>query len=178
MKTTLFFFLFALCGWASAQSTHTVDIPKGVKYHYCDEAIIDSAKALITSELGESPQYVLMDRIMFIGPVLWTRFQKVKTLKKIEGGNVTNLVDGKQLPGKLTQRVDDSKLVWDALRADIGTEKFTLRYASAKELRYYWSVISFEIYEPLLIVETSKHNYILNIAPKDMKLIWLDEAPR
>jgi hypothetical protein len=45
-------------------------------------------------------------------------------------------------------------------------------------LQYYWAVISFDIDEPLLIVETSEHKYILNILKKDLKLMWLDEVPK
>jgi hypothetical protein len=41
----------------------------------------------------------------------------------------------------------------------------------------YWSVISFDIEEPLVIIETTQERYILNINPKTMKLIWLDQAP-
>lgn len=178
MKTTLLLMLLAIASFATAQQTHAIEVPKGVTYNYCDDATLEKSKELITKELTETPTYEMCGRITFVGPVLWTRFQKVKSLSKISGGNVTNLVDGKQLPGKMTQRLDDSKLVWDALREEIGKDKFELRLANQKELAYYWSVISFDIDEPLLIVETKAHNYILNLSPKDLKLVWLDEAPR
>ncbi|KLT70319.1 hypothetical protein AB674_08025 [Flavobacterium sp. ABG] len=38
--------------------------------------------------------------------------------------------------------------------------------------------MSFDIDEPLLIIETKEHNYILNILKKKLKLLWLDEAPK
>jgi hypothetical protein len=178
MKTTLLLIFLTIASFGMAQQTHTVEVPKGVTYNYCDDATLEKAQELITKELTETPTYAMCGMITFVGPVLWTRFKKVKSLSKIEGGNVTNLVDNQQLPGKMTQRVDDSKLVWDALRADIGNNKFELRLANQQELNYYWSVISFDIEEPLIIVETKAHNYILNLAPTNLKLTWLDEAPR
>ena len=85
--------------------------------------------------------------------------------------------DKKKPSGKLTQNKEDFKLVWDHLREEINKGSFKLRKATPTELSYYWSVISFDIDEPLIIIETPEHNYLLNISPKDLKLVWLDEAP-
>jgi hypothetical protein len=154
-----------------------VDIPKGVVYKYCDSSTYEKALKIVTKELTGEPSYELNGPIVFIGPVIWTRYQKIKSLKKIEGGNVTFMVDDKQLAGKMTQSVADSKIVLDELRKEIKGKEFKLRKATYKELQYYWSVISFDIEEPLIIVETAEHRYILNILPKDFKLLWLDEVP-
>lgn len=178
MKFPSLLLFILLCGTAGAQLRHHVDVPQGVVYHYCDDRILDSAKVLITQELGSRPTYVLSGRILFLGPVLWTRFSKVRSLRNIQGGNVSNLVDGKVLAGKMTQSVEDSRLCWDALRAEIGKQRFELRLPTPQELRYYWSVISFEIEEPLIILSTKAHNYILNLSNEDYTLLWLDEAPR
>ncbi len=177
LKNTLLL-LALITSTAFAQQTHTVQVPQGVTYNYCDDATLEKAKVLIRQELTETPTYAMNSFITFIGPVLWKRFQKIGTLSKIEGGNMTLLVDKEKLQGKMTQSEEDSKLVWDALRKEIGKDKFELRTANPKELAYYWSVISFDIDEPLIIVETKAHNYILNLTPKDLKLVWLDEAPR
>lgn len=175
----IFVFLLIMASFSGfAQKSYPIEIPKGVVYKYCDSATYEKAKVILMQELTKQPTYELNGSIMFIGPVLWARFQKVKELKKIEGGNVTLLIDGTKIPAKMTQSVDDSKKVWDALRNEIGTQEFKLRKATYQELQYYWSVISFDIEEPLIVVETKEHNYILNLSPKDMKIIWLDEAPK
>ncbi|WP_157446960.1 hypothetical protein [Cytophaga aurantiaca] len=161
-----------------AQKSSPIDIPKGVAYKYCDSVTYEKAKVLVMQELTKQPTYELTGKVMFVGPVLWARFQKVKELKKIEGGNVTILIDGGKVGAKMTQSVVDSKKVWDALRKEIGAQEFKLRKATYEELQYYWAVISFDIEEPLIVVETKDHNYILNLSPKDMKIIWLDEAPK
>jgi hypothetical protein len=157
------------------QRIEKIEIPKGIVYNYCDS--FEDAKRQIELNLSASGEYSLISDIMFVGPVLWTRFQKIKALRNIEGGNTTLLVDDKKLTAKLTQDILDSKRVWDEFRKEINGAKFKLRKANPKELQYYWSVISFDIDEPLLVMETDQMRYILNISPKTMKLLWLDQAP-
>jgi hypothetical protein len=77
----------------------------------------------------------------------------------------------------MSQNVNDSKIMWDEFKKEVSKD-YTIRKANEDELKYYWSVISFDIDEPLLIIETKEHNYILNLLRKDLKLMWLDEAPR
>jgi hypothetical protein len=154
-----------------------IEIPRGVVYHYCDSATFENAKAIVMKDLTNADSYEICDNVLFIGPVLWARFEKIKSLKKIEGGNVTLLVDDKQKSGKMTQDVKDTKEVLNCLRKEVTGNDIKLRKATKSELLYYWSVISFDIDEPLIILETKEHRYILNLAPKTMKLVWLDEAP-
>jgi hypothetical protein len=175
----LFLIAFITISYSLSAQQEKVDIPKGVVYKYADSATNEKAKALIREELSASPSYSLNTGILFIGPVLWARYGKITDLANIKGGDMTILGYKKETSsGKMTQNNDDFKLVWDQLRKEITAADFTLRKATAAELKYYWSVISFDIDEPLIIIETKEHNYILDLSAKDMKLVWLDEAPR
>ncbi|MEY5047730.1 MAG: hypothetical protein RLZZ175_1089 [Bacteroidota bacterium] len=178
MKNILILILLTLSIQVFAQQNNKVDLPKGVIYKYCDSITFQNAKKIIIDELDKNPNYILSDDITFVGPILWSRFKKSKELKSIEGGDVTLLVDNTKLSGKMTQNLKDSKKIWDELRNEINGKDFILRKATFYELQYYWSVISFDIEEPLIIIETKKHNYILNISPKNFKLFWIDEAPK
>lgn len=163
--------------WNNLLLAQRIEVPNGIAYNYCDSLIVEKAKHQIESDLSPSGKYSLLSDIMFVGPVLWSRFKDMDALKNIKGGNTTLMVDNKKLSAKLTQHTDDSKKVWDEFRKEIKGKKFVLRKANPKELQYYWSVISFDIDEPLIILETDQKRYILNISPKTMKLLWLDEAP-
>jgi hypothetical protein len=77
----------------------------------------------------------------------------------------------------MSQDLNDSKIIWDEFRNEV-SQNYLIRKANEEELKYYWSVISFDIDEPLLIIETKEHNYILNILKNNLKLMWLDEAPK
>jgi hypothetical protein len=161
-----------------AQSEEKITIPKGIVYKYCDKKIVDKAKLLITENLSDSTKYDLCDKLLIVGPVLWNRFKNIELLNKIENGNTTFNVDKKQYEGKMTQDVADTKKVWNELRKEVKGQKFVIRKLNERELQYYWAVISFDIDEPLLVVETSEHKYILNILKDSLKLMWLDEVPK
>jgi hypothetical protein len=174
----IFSFVFSLAFFLSyGQTEEKISIPKGIVYKYCDKNLVDKAKRLITDNINDSTQYSLSDKLLIVGPVLWSRFKKIDKLANIKGGNTTFLHDDK-LTGKLTQDISDTKQVWTELRKEINGQSYIIRKLNEVELEYYWSVISFDIDEPLLIVETKEHKYILNILKDSMKLMWLDEAPQ
>lgn len=159
------------------QTNETLTIPKGVVYKYADPALVEKAKSLV-KEAIETNQYPLSQEILIVGPTLWQRFDKIKALHAIEGGHTTFLVDNKELKGKMTQNLKDSQHVWDELRKEVKGNSYNIRKLTPDELRYYWSVISFDIEEPIFIVECNSHTYILNLVKTDLKLMWLDEVPQ
>jgi hypothetical protein len=177
MKYTLTFLLSTLLIICYGQEIEKIKIPKGITYNYCDAKTIEKAKKIISENISDSTKFTLTQSMLIVGPNLWSRFKEIKKLNEIEGGNTTFHVDNLELKGKMTQDPKDAMKVWDEFRKEVKGE-YKIRKANEEELNYYWSVISFDIDEPLLIVETNEHNYILNILKKDLKLMWLDEAPK
>ncbi len=177
MKHILLLFLIGFSVPSFAQK-EKIEIPARVAYKYCKPKLYLRAKELVHAELTEKPNYSLCDRLMFVGPVLWTRIGKLDALSKIEGGNVSLHVDQNVLKAKLTQSIEDSKKIWNQIRTEVEGKNIKLRKATVAELEYFWSVISYDIEEPLIIAETLEHTYILDLLPKTLKLIWLDEVPR
>jgi len=173
-NTLLLLFYITFC---SAQKDETIKIPKGIVYNYCDSKVVEKAKKLISKNLSDNNDYKILQANLIIGPELWKRFKDNERIKKIEKGKVQFHVDDLIIDGKMSQNINDSKIIWDEFKKEVSKD-FTIRKANEEELKYYWSVISFDIDEPLLIIETKEHNYILNLLKKDLKLMWLDEAPR
>lgn len=155
-----------------------IEVPARITYKYCKPKTYLKAKELVLKEMGEDAHFELCDRFMFIGPVLWQRFFKIDALSKIEGGSVDLHVNEDVLKAKLCQSLTDSKKVWNQIRSEVENKEIKLRKAKPSELEYYWSVISYDIQEPLIIAETIGHAYILDLSPKTLKLMWLDEVPR
>lgn len=160
-----------------AQQKETIKIPAGIVYNYCEPEIVEKAKRMINEDLLNKDSYQLCQKFLIIGPQLWKRFSSIDSVNQIEGGKVKVVFDGNELDAKMSQDEEDSKKIWAAFRDEIQGKKYTIRKLNEKELRYYWAVISFDIDEPLLVVETSEHRYILNILKDDLKVMWLDEAP-
>lgn len=177
MKNLLLLFCLFIGISASAQKKETIKIPKGVVYNYADPKIVEEAKRLITQSLADSTDYKLCGTLLFVGPELWKRYKNIDSLKEIKGGNTILICDGEKLEAKTTQTAEDTKKVWDELRNEINGQQYMIRKLNEKELKYYWSIISWDIDEPLFVVETSSHKYIMNLSNKSYELIWLDEAP-
>lgn len=169
---------FVLVNFLSrAQQTETITIPKGIVYNYCNPKVIEKAKKLITNNLSNTNDYKIVQDNLIIGPELWKRFKDKEKIQNIKQGKVEFHVDNLVLDGKMSNDINDSKIIWDEFKNEVAQD-YTIRKANEEELKYYWSVISFDIDEPLLIIETKEHNYILNLLKKDLKLLWLDEAPK
>ncbi len=177
MKKIFLLLFLLLISKTQAQKSDVITIPKGIVYNYADTKTIEKAKKLITDNLSNNSDYKLLQDNLIIGPVLWKRFKDNQKIQKIEGRNVQFHADNEVLEGKLSQDLNESKVIWDEFKTEVAND-FIIRKANPQELIYYWSVISFDIDEPLLIVETKEHNYILNLLKKNLKLMWLDEAPK
>ena len=177
MKINLFTSLLFVINICFAQKSETINIPKGVVYNYCQQKTIEKAKKLITENLSGNNDYKLLTSQIIIGPELWKRFKDNENLKILENGNVDFHVDNIVLKGKRSQTLPNSKIIWDEFKKDV-SKNFKIRKANENELKYYWSIISFDIEEPLLIVESNEDNYILNLSEKDLKLTWLELMPK
>lgn len=177
MKKNLLTLLLLTCFLSHAQKTETITIPKGVVYNYSSPKVVEKAKKLISDNLSDNNDYKIVQNNLIIGPELWKRFKDKEKIQNIKQGKVQFHVDNLILDGKMSQDINDSKIIWDEFKNEV-SQHYKIRKANEDELKYYWSVISFDIDEPLLIVETEEHNYILNLLKKDLKLLWLDEAPK
>lgn len=177
MKLVYTFLFSLLISNCFSQKKETITIPNGVVYNYCSPKKVEEAKNLISQNLSANNNYEILQETLIIGPVLWKRLKDNESIKKIEKGKVQFHVDDLILDGKMSQDINDAKIIWDEFKKEVSGD-YVIRKANEYELKYYWSVISFDIDEPLLIVETKEHNYILNLIKKDLKLMWLDEAPK
>lgn len=176
MKLSKLIFLFSFISFSFAQKVEKISVPKGIVYKYCDVKTLEKAKKLVAQNLSETNNYDLLQSNLIIGPLLWKSLKENDKIKKIEKGKVEFHVDDLILEGKMSQDLNDSKIIWNEFKKEISKD-YIIRKANELELQYYWSVISFDIDEPLLIIETKNHNYILNILKNNIKLMWLDEAP-
>lgn len=175
MKTKLI--LLVLLFVFNLSFSQKIDVPKNIVYNYCDVETIDKTKELIKECLSDSTNYSIIQDNLVIGIVLWNHFKEIETIQKIEKKKMVFHLDGSEYEGAMSQQIKGSKIVWDELRKEI-TSDYTIRKANTNELNYYWSVISFDIDEPLLVLETETHTYILDFLKNDSKLFWIDEYPK
>jgi hypothetical protein len=162
---------------SAAQTIDSVDIPKGVVYKYVNPALVEKAKTIIRQELSDSVTYKLNGGIVFVGPVLWSRYKKMPQMGAITGGDMTIKFNQQDLSAKVTQTDEGFRIIWDQVRKEVVIDQLRLRKATRRELAYYWSVISFDIEEPLIIAESGSHRFLMNLGAEKLNLTWLDEIP-
>ncbi|KAA2224677.1 hypothetical protein [Chryseobacterium sediminis] len=175
MKIKIFLLLLLIINTVKAQGTEKIAIPNRVVYNYADDKINEKAKKLLTEGLTNTTNYNLLGDNLIIGPTLWKRFKNLESLKSIPDSVIFH-IDDMEIEGKMSKTLKDSKKIWEEVKKEV-SGKYQIRKANEDELKYYWSTISFDIEEPLFILQTENHLYILNFLKKSMKLFWLDEFP-
>lgn len=172
----LFAFAFTLNGFSQKEE---IRVPRGVVYKYCKPKKYQKIKDLLLKELVMvDPTYSMVKESFFMGPVLWDRLSKVDSLKETKAIKVDLYVDNSLLEGRFYNDHSQAKVIWNHIRSEFNGTPMRLRKATPEELVYYWTVINFDIEEPLIIGETPSHKYIFDIDLKKKSLLWLDEMPQ
>ncbi|WP_213277101.1 hypothetical protein [Chryseobacterium indologenes] len=175
MKIKILLFLLFIINAVKAQITEKITIPNGIVYHYVDDKTNEKVKKSFTESLTHTTNYDILGNNLIIGPTLWKRFKNIENLKNIPD-SLTFHIDDVEIEGKMAKKLDDSKKIWNEFKKEI-SGNYQIRKANEDELKYYWSTISFDIEEPLFILQTEKQRYILNFLKKNQTLFWLDEFP-
>ncbi len=179
--------ILTLCICTSYANAQKIEIPAGVTYKYADDKTNQKAKTLLDKELSGKCSYDLFNGgSLIIGPRLWQRLSQTDSIRDIEAGHTSFHVpilddNGKPkseqvLDGKLIQTKADFRKLWNHLRAEFSGSKLTYRKLTPAELKYYWAIISFDIEEPILIIEGGNYKLLVNFTKDNMKVMWLDEV--
>lgn len=174
MKLKFTLLLILSINFAFSQTKEKVTIPNGVVYNYASEKSNENTRKLLNDNLLNN-DYSLLQNNLMIGPTLWKRFKNIETLKSIPDSVIFH-IDDKEIEGKISKNLEDSKKIWNVFTNEI-LKDFKIRKANEYELKYYWATISFDINEPLFVIESENHKYILNFIEDSSKLFWIDEIP-
>lgn len=178
MKQLAPLFLSLIISSAVFAQKELVRIPEGVVYNYCKPKKFEKAKDLVLSELVlNKPSYQLVSESFFVGPVLWNRVSQVDSIQATKSTKVNLHIDEAMLEARFFQSQEQAMVLWNHIRHEFNGIPMRLRKANYQEINYYWTVISYDIDEPLIIAETPSRQYILDINLKTMSLKWLDEMP-
>lgn len=159
-------------------------VPKGVVYNRASAEENALARANLLRELTPANAgYSLFAGVVFIGPKLWSDLGRNAKAGAIRNGNVTIRVpvlnNGKpvryeEMTAKVLQTPADFRTVWDLLIKDIRIDSVKIRKPRPEEISYYWSIISFDIKEPVFVIETGKHNILVDMGGKTNQVFWIE----
>lgn len=148
-----------------------------IVYNKTTDSINNYTYDLIKSELINSTGQIF-DKLVYCGPNLWERYSKIEKTSIIEKGDIQFQIPVNEeiilKSGKLIQDINDFKILWSQLVNDFAYTKVYIRKLTANELRYYWSIIFFDIDEPIYVIENDKHKIIIDF-DNNGKIIFLEE---
>ena len=178
MKLTLVLCLSFFSLQSYSQKKEKIDVPSRVAYKYCSAKKVLQAKDLLLSELVKNdPTYSLVDEAFIVGPVLWERLEEIEEFGDISGTRIKYHIDNAIMYGKQISDIDDATVLWDYIRSEFNGVPMRIRKLSYDELNFFWTVIDYDIVEPILLAELPEHKYIFDIDKKSLKITQLDEVP-
>ncbi len=147
-----------------------------IVYKPASQMLNDSASALL-KELITSKNYStnpLVRRNILCGPYLWKQIKNKETFAGAKGAQVQIFSDGALLEGKvLWEEKVDSLL--DYCFSGVDESSLTIRKLNESEIRVYWAYISFDIEEPIFMVEAGEKKYLVDFAQDTLGLFWFDD---
>ncbi|MEW6282133.1 MAG: hypothetical protein AB1758_26240 [Candidatus Eremiobacterota bacterium] len=164
------FALLALLMWltglaASAQEPweDPVLVPPGVTYKRTDAATLKKAVQFLRTVLA--PDYhgpeKLFGSVVACGPFLWDRVRGRPEMAAAEGPPMRIApfgVEGKGFKGEAS-----CALLEKEIRASLATDGgFKVRRPTSDELALYWALIPYDIDEPIFVVESKRHRYLMH----------------
>lgn len=161
-----------------------VEVPKGITYKECAEERNNKISSLLSDLLAKRsdpifPESVLSETVA-IGPNLWSALMYSPSMPKPDEFRALfnyqhpslgrmNL-QGKRLPKSYGSALSKALLAY--LPSDTS---FQVRKLNSKELAYYWSIIPYDIEEPIFALEADSVTFIADLDSSD-KLFFLEET--
>ena len=173
-----------------------VRVPKGITYIPTTDAINDAARQLLRERFNakatDEDVHGMFEDTLFCGPGLWRYLKDDESVSKIKQGRLIMKIpilkpDGgldhfMSMEGKLFQSAEQVQIFWKGLVKQADFENLTIRKLTPRELRVFWSLISFDITEPIFIMESKKHKFVvLFMSPipdkphEKLKIMWIDD---
>ncbi len=170
-------------------------IREGIRYTRASAEMNEKAKELLRKNFGkdakEEEAVGLFEKLLFCGPGLWWDLKEDEGLAKLQKGKMIiqvprreqgKVVRMEKLEGKMFQTSDEMRMFWRAFVARTELGEFKIRKVTEAELDVFWATISFDIDEPLLVMESEsgKHKVLVNFAPprkegEELKIVWMDD---
>ena len=152
------------------------DVPSRVTYIMVDPSIIDETVAKVREFfiLGSDPQS-LFGEVVVCGPYLTDYLSENKTFKALEYLPIMGMVDSNTLLEEKGFRTEKSVSAFayylrNALNVDGG---FIIRKPTAAELDWYWTIISYDIEEPVFVLESPSHRVFFDFI--DGEVLFADD---
>ncbi len=183
----LFLFTFTICAFAGDDFL----IPDDIHYKKATSEVNEKAKKLLEKLFVKdaSDKVVLTticENTLICGPGLWRDIKDNKVMANINKSKVNFSIpilndDGTikntyKLEGKVFRSRDEILSFWNIFSKRTDFFDLKIRKLNPEELRIYWTMISWDITEPIFILESKNHKILaVFLAPNNLKIAWIDD---
>jgi hypothetical protein len=181
--------IFCILQTALCAGEAQVEVPPGVRYKTASTEVNDRAKKRLAEFFSTPMKLEIPDdafaAMAICGPLLWSRIKGLAEMKALTKGEVVvhmpiyeggNVVRQQQMQGKLFQNKAEIREFWKALCKTVGRdEKFRIRRPTKLELELYWAMIPYDIEEPIFVVESDRHSFLIDFAGGKDRMFWIDD---
>ena len=129
-----------------------------------------------------SPDYKgndhLFGKAIGCGPFLWQKLLKNNIFPSDVGFPILLRVPIKEkileLNGRAIRWLDQTTKLESYIRDELkNDESFIIRRLNPEEMRLYWGMITYDISEPIFIIESKSHNFLIDF--QEDKVMWIDD---
>jgi hypothetical protein len=155
-------------------------VPEGIRYKEASKAINEKARELIakhfSAEANKADILALFSNKVICGPGLWRSLKQNPAMAALPKGKVNIQVGSQHLEGKLFQSNGEVLQFWEALKTNLEFGNFKVRRLNPRELAAFWAVISFDIEEPVFVLDSPRHKILVNFVNNNgLKIFWIDD---
>ena len=155
-------------------------VPKDVSYKRADKAVVREAVEYARTILGpnyKGSEHLLAD-VVVVGPYLWRRLQPLPAFAANPGEQIdfkVSLPDRDRLGHGRALKDTTSDLALELeLRQELAQDRgFQVRKLHADEILMLAQLVPFELEEPILMLESSHHRFVLIVI--DHKDVMVDD---
>ncbi len=170
----------------STQSDSEWFVPDGVVYIPSDDKQVETVRKELEKTFSKHKKgiYKLAKKqsgYFFLGPLLSSRIygespRKASELRSV-GYRVKITKDFEpKFQGILAKTQKEKKLLSQLLSDWIGdSEKIKLRRLKPDELAFMWYFISWDIKEPVFVLETDNHTFLVDVGAISENQLWVEE---
>jgi hypothetical protein len=177
---------------ATAVAADDPVVPEGVRYKKASAEVNGRAeKNLLRVFTADAADKDVLDffqkRVLICGPGLWQEIKGEPAVAKMVEGKVditVPVLDGagkptgrdQKLKGQLFQTGEEVLAFWKAFCKHAEFTDTKVRKLTTEELKIYWAMISFDISEPVFVVEGKRHRILVQFtSPDDLRVMWIDD---
>ena len=178
---------FTVCAYAGDDFI----VPDGIRYNKASHEVNDKAKKLLKNLFvkNASDEVVfatIFENSLICGPGLWQDIKNNKVMANINDSKVVLDIpifndDGTlkrtyKLDGKIFRSPAEILSFWNVFSKMIDFSNLKIRKLNQEELKIYWTMISWDITEPIFILESENHKILaVFLAPDNLKIAWIDD---